>query len=160
MIIKSGIVRLMVLASFGSLAAPALGAEPYCKATLENVSAMLREAGYRAEAVVPEKGDRYVRSGAQGTGFRAYLYTCDKAGACEDLQFSAGFDLPNGLAAEKVNDWVRRKRYTRVWLDKEGDPYIEMDINLDGCVTPANVVANLRMWDHLLGQFKEHIGVK
>jgi len=159
MILKSG-NWLAMTALLAGLAAPTLAAEPFCKATLENVSAILRSAGYRAEPVIPEKGDRYVRSGTQGTGFRAYLYICDKAGACEDLQFSAGFDLPNGLSAEKVNDWVRRKRYTRVWLDKEGDPYIELDMNLDGCVTAENVVANLRMWDHLLGQFKEHIGVK
>lgn len=40
---------------------------------------------------------------------------------------------------DTVNSWNRTKRYSRAYLDKEGDPILESDLDLEGGVTVARI---------------------
>ena len=38
-----------------------------------------------------------------------------------------------------VNEWNRKKRFTKAYLDDDGDPTLEMDLDLEGGVTEGRV---------------------
>jgi hypothetical protein len=70
----------------------------------------------------------------------------------------SGFDLVSGTTLDVANAWNRDKRYGRVYLDDESDPYLEMDINLwGGGISPATFKDNLEIWESLLNDFQLHI---
>jgi hypothetical protein len=39
-----------------------------------------------------------------------------------------------------VNEWNRTKRYSRSYLDEEGDPFLELDLDLAGGVLKERIV--------------------
>ncbi len=55
----------------------------------------------------------------------------------ETLQCYAGFRSQRPL--EALNDWNREYRFTRAYLDQDGDVVLEMDLNLSGGVSLTNV---------------------
>ncbi len=59
------------------------------------------------------------------------------------LSFSVSFDVDRNLA-EKVNEWNKSKRFSRSYLDKEGDPVLQCDLELDGGITRARVADFLK----------------
>jgi len=44
----------------------------------------------------------------------------------------------------KVNEWNRDKKYSRAYIDDEGDPVLELDLDLTGGVTVARIKDFLR----------------
>ena len=45
---------------------------------------------------------------------------------------------------EKINEWNKTKRYSRTYLDDEGDPVLEVDLDLEGGVSRARVLDYLK----------------
>lgn len=45
----------------------------------------------------------------------------------------------NEASLEWVNTWNAEKKYTKSYLDSEGDPVLEMDLDLAGGVTDARI---------------------
>ena len=59
---------------------------------------------------------------------------------------------------EMANLWNRDRRFGRVYLDRTGDPYIEMDIGLAGDgIGRKNFDDALETWRILLQDFREFI---
>lgn len=57
-----------------------------------------------------------------------------------------------------MNEWNRKKRYTKAYLDDEQDPVIDMDIYLgDGGISIDNFRSWLDTWERAVGDFKSHI---
>ncbi len=73
-------------------------------------------------------------------GFRCQLFIADDA---EALQFHVSFGDGNATL-QKVNDWNATKRFSRTYLDDEGDPHLELDLDLAGGVTEARIKDYLR----------------
>ena len=74
------------------------------------------------------------------------------------IQFSAGYDLTEKIAPEKVNGWNEENRWTNVYLDEEEDPFIEMDLYLGhGGVTPENFTEWLDIWRVQVEEFEGYI---
>ena len=49
-------------------------------------------------------------------------------------------------------------RFTRAYLDKEGDPMLAMDVDLDdGGMSAALFIDNIEFWTTQLGIFQKHI---
>jgi hypothetical protein len=62
---------------------------------------------------------------------------------------------------ERINEWNRSQRFGRAYLDKDGDPVIEMDLDLDdGGLSAALFADNLEFWDAVLGKFERHVGFR
>lgn len=59
------------------------------------------------------------------------------------LQFYAGFS-GGGSSLAKVNKWNKDKRYSRSYIDDEGDPVLELDLDLTGGVTRERILDFLR----------------
>ena len=121
----------------------------------------LQQEGYSAKLGVDKVGDPMITSSVSGTTFQIYFYNCTDHKACATITFHSGYDLKTGIGLEKVNEWNRGKRFGRAYLDKEDDPILEMDVDLDdGGMSQALFIDNLQFWTSVLGEFEKHIGYR
>jgi len=147
--------------AIGLLAAsPALAQQVTAKDP-QSVARALVASGYRAEMKKDGEGDPMIMSASSGTKFGVFFYNCTNHANCATVQFHAGFDTDPGKAPslEKINAWNRTQRFGRAYLDNEGDPVIEMDIDLDdGGMSQPLFLDNLEFWVSVLAQFEKEIG--
>lgn len=61
------------------------------------------------------------------------------------------------VSLERINEFNRDYRFTRAYIDREGDPVLESDIELTGGVTELNVKEWVRTYRAVLQAFHEHI---
>jgi hypothetical protein len=61
----------------------------------------------------------------------------------ESMQFHAAFGDGNATL-KKVNDWNKKRRFSRSYLDDSGDPHLELDLDLAGGVTKSRIVDFLK----------------
>lgn len=57
----------------------------------------------------------------------------------KSLQFYA-YESDTNTKLETINRWNRDKRYSRSYIDKDGDPVLELDLDLEGGVTDKRIV--------------------
>lgn len=149
-----------------AIAAALLGASPALAQQVtandpQSVVRALAAAGYKAEVKKDSTGDPLILSASSGSKFGVFFYNCANNANCATVQFHAAFDMPAGKAPslDKLNLWNRSQRFGRAYLDKEGDPAIEMDIDLDkGGMSQALFLDNLEFWVSVMAQFEKEIG--
>lgn len=73
-------------------------------------------------------------------GFRCQMFVSDDASA---LQFHVSFRDGNATL-KKANTWNATKRFSRTYLDDEGDPHLELDLDLAGGVAEERIFDFLR----------------
>lgn len=134
-------------------------AQVYTRVTAFEIAEILQGAGYRAEMTTDSQGDPLIQSTTEGSTFAIYFYDCSDTAvrSCKSIQFAIGFDMAQGTTTAHVNDWNRRNRFAKVYLDDENDPWLEFDVNIEGGVTQANLRVILDLWAHLVADFKNHI---
>lgn len=121
----------------------------------------MQGAGFAAKLGVDRLGDPKIDSSASGTRFTVFFYNCTANKDCATVQFHSGFDLQTPVTLEQINEWNRSQRFGRAYLDKENDPVIEMDVDLDdGGLSRALFEDNLEFWTSVLGKFERHIGYR
>lgn len=123
---------------FGAAGAGAQGAgdpaEVVEEITGDRLAEVMRAEGYAVE--VDEDGDVVWKL----EGFRTLLLISEDKTA---VQFHIAFSDGNATL-KKVNDWNKTKRFSRTYLDDEGDPHLELDLDMAGGVTVARVKDFLR----------------
>ncbi len=103
-------------------------------------------------------GDPKIASRVSDTKFSVYFYGCEDKEDCTSIQFSAGYDLNEGITAERVNEWNLTKRFAKAYVDEEGDPFLEMDLNMDyEGVSLENFEDSLDVWRLLIEDFEDFI---
>jgi hypothetical protein len=121
----------------------------------------LQNGGYQAKLGVDKVGDPMVTSGYSGTTFQIFFYNCTNHVGCATVQFHSGYDFDKPLPLDTINEWNRSQRFGRAYLDKENDPILEMDLDLDdGGLSPALFIDNIEFWTSVLGKFEQHIGYR
>jgi len=147
----------LVLAFAASSAAPA--AEIVRAQDPESVVRAMQSAGYAAKLGTDKIGDPMITSGYSGTAFQILFYNCTNHRDCATVQFHVGFDLGKAPTLETMNEWNRTQRFGRAFLDKEQDPILEMDVDLDdGGLSHDLFVDNLEFWTSVMPKFEKHIG--
>jgi hypothetical protein len=68
------------------------------------------------------------------------------------------FDLDKGLTADKINEWNLGKRYIKAYIDSEGDPWGQYDVNLSPGRTYEGLDDDFGVWRLTLPVFKSFIG--
>jgi hypothetical protein len=117
--------------------------------------------GYVAKLGIDKVGDPMITSGAAGTTFQVFFYNCTNHKDCATVQFHSGYDFEQPLPLETLNEWNKSERFGRAFLDKENDPILEMDVDLDdGGVPPLLLIDNLEFWTSVLAKFEKHIGYR
>jgi hypothetical protein len=72
-----------------------------------------------------------------------------------NCQLYAGFRADCSI--KRVNEWNRTKRFSRAYIDDEGDPCIEADLDFDGGVTDTAVQEFIRTFRLSVRQFARFI---
>lgn len=102
--------------------------------------------------------DPKISSRVSDTKFSVYFYGCQDNMNCSSIMLKAGYDLNTGISALKINEWNRDKRFSKAYIDDEGDPFLEMDVNLDfDGVGDKNFEDTLDWWRLLVEDFEEFI---
>ncbi|MEP6785411.1 MAG: YbjN domain-containing protein [Sphingomonadales bacterium] len=137
----------------------AAAAQTVTAATPQSVVAALQAGGYKAVLSKDSSGDPRVESAASGSKFVVTFYGCTKNVACKTVTFYAGWS--GGKATQdQINEWNMNRRFSRAYIDKDGDPVIEFDVDLDdGGMSQALFVDNLQFWESAMGGFKKHLGL-
>jgi len=126
--------------------------------TLEEMEAILKEEGYRYERV---KEGEVVYFRLRMAGLRALLFLFDcKEGRCESLQLYATFSMEKPPTLERINRWNQEKRFSRAYLDQDGDSVLESELDLQGGVTRRAIALFLDLFEESLSQFAAWIGFR
>ena len=154
-------VHLLAFAAFaGFTAVPADAQMVRAQDPQSLVNAMQKE-GYTAKLGVDKIGDPMITSGYSGTTFQVLFYNCTNHRECATVQFHSAYDFDNVLPLQTINEWNSSQRFGRAFLDKENDPVLEMDVDLDdGGVTPLLFIDNLEFWVSILPKFEQKIGYR
>ena len=145
-----------LIAAATLLASPALA--ELTQADPDQLSALISSKGYPVEQGTDDIGDPQLVVKSEGTAFYIQFYGCGEDHLnCTSVQFLAAFDMADGMTAEQALGWSRDQRFTSVYLDDEQDPFLQMDMNIDGGVSEANFTDNLEIWRSSLSAFKDYI---
>ncbi len=126
-------------------------------AVVQEVAASLKAKGLSTEITSDKDGDPLIKSIYESTKFSVYFYECGSKQRCKSIQFAAGFSVDGALSASKVAEWNRRKRFGRVYLDNDSDPWIEMDMDLEHGATTEALTNNLDRWQLVIHEFRKFI---
>jgi hypothetical protein len=125
----------------------------------ETLVSALQAAGYSAKMEKDGTGDPMIVSGTNGHPFRVIFYGCKEHKDCATITLAAGFDKKSATSLDSINEWNRKNRFGRAYLDEEGDPILGMDVDLDdGGLSRALFTDNLEFWAAVTGAFQKHIG--
>ena len=127
-------------------------------ADVDQISGIMKEEGLQAK-LEEEDGKRYIVSGMSGYTFVVRPYGCDDEGKdCKWVQFRAAFAPQNKPSLQEVNDFAADNFFGRFYVDKDADPVIEMDIDLEaGGMSRELFVDNIAYWDFILSKFGEFV---
>jgi hypothetical protein len=121
----------------------------------------LQSGGYTAQLGTDKVGDPMITSGVSGTNFQIFFYNCTDHLQCATVQFHSGYDLSTPVSLDRINEWNSSQRFGRAYLDKESDPILEMDVDLDdGGLSSLLFIDNVEFWASILGRFEKHIGYR
>ncbi|WP_228243713.1 YbjN domain-containing protein [Porphyrobacter sp. GA68] len=114
------------------------------------VAAAMRYAGYPAVITKDALGDPMIETEYAGYKGTVLFYGCDTQthSGCDALQLSVGLDRSAPLDNAAVSGFMRKQRFASVFLDDEGDPWIQFDIvTLGGIPAPVFLKAlDLYSW--------------
>lgn len=139
----------------GGVTAPAGAA--YQAVTKADIIAVLTSSGYTYEDSSQSGGDPVLRVTAKnGIIFDIFFFGC-QAGACQRLQFKAGWTMSQAVPLADLNkyhqDWVFGRVYH---LDNNGQPefWLDMAFIAKGA-TRQNIIENLAWWETISTQVRD-----
>jgi len=151
------IAKTLFAAAALTVAAPA--AAQNVTADPQRLVAAMQAAGYQAELGKDNTGDPMITSAGSGTKFVVLFYNCTNHTACTTIQFQTAWAMKTKPTLASINEWNHANRFGRAYIDKEGDPGVMMDVNLDkGGMSPALFRDNLDVWVAVLAALKRHLG--
>lgn len=125
-----------------------------------NIDGVLNTARQFGSAAISRQtnGDPLIAGNINNYRYTLRFLNCADRPACDDLNFHVGFQIKP--SPEVINAWNADKRFSRAYLDAEGDAILEMDVELKGGISPGNLSASFNTWRLSLAQFIQHIDFK
>jgi len=156
--ILSKSVLLAMTATVMSLTAPA-SAQMVTPKNPQAIAAAVKEKGLPAKLVLPDDNNPYIESNYNDMKFLVLFMNCDDNHQnCTTLQYYMGFNDAKDTTLEQLNEWNKSKRFARAYRDDEGDPVLEMDVDLDfGGIPKVNLVETLNPWSALMDAYHSHL---
>lgn len=153
-LIRPALAGLAAVAALSAMPAAAKNVT----ADLDQIAGLLRKAGYTIEQK-GEKGDRYLSVDNDGPVSLIIPYGCDDRGRkCKSVQFYTGFSPKQKPTLEAMNAYARENRWGRIYLDKDNDPAIELDVDLEqGGMSEELFLDNVAYWNTIAANFSEFV---
>lgn len=124
----------------------------------ESIADLMRTEGFKAELVTRQNGAVEIASESGGAQFWLYFQACEADfTGCEVITFSSGFDFETAQLPDVIGDW-NMARYSKAYLDADGDPFVEFNVNMKHGVSPENFVDTLHWFTTEMDSFMDHIG--
>jgi hypothetical protein len=118
----------------------------------QSLVAALQAKGFQAE-LGTTGGEPSISSGAGGVKFKIYFENCTAGKACTTVTFATGFTDIDSTPA-RLNEWNSKNRFTRAFIDKENDPVLAMDLDLDHQgISRANFGEYLDIWSSAASKY-------
>jgi hypothetical protein len=95
------------------------------------VEAALTAAGYPGKVETGSSGSPIIKVKTDSLSFLVSFTGCKENKNCTSVAFFTAFASPIKPTLQAVNNWNSNKRFGRVYTDNEGDPVIQMDLDLD-----------------------------
>lgn len=122
------------------------------------IKAIVESQGWPATLISKPGDDPYIESTRSGLKFLVLFMNCTDNKNCKTLQYYMGFSDAKNVTLEKLNKWNKGKRFARGYKDDEGDPVLEMDVDLDFAGIPReNVGETLNTWAALMDSYREFV---
>ncbi len=119
----------------------------------------LQNGGYKAILSKDSTGDPRIESASSGAKFYINFYGCKQNINCTTITLYSAWSKKD-VSMSQMNDWNKAKRFSRVYIDKDGDPAMEFDVDLDdGGMSEALFIDNIQFWELSIANFKKHIGL-
>lgn len=125
----------------------------------DTVRKLMQDEGYRAKLTPPgtDGEPATIESSTGGVNFRVRFAMCDEAGEnCRAILFLSGFQ-DHALDSDTVETW-NRDRFSKVYLDQEGDPFLEFSVLLNDGLNAPNLRDTLNWWAGELELFARETG--
>jgi Putative bacterial sensory transduction regulator len=153
-------VKTALIIAAALIAIPGVASAQMAQAKYPNsIVTALQEGGYKAILTKDSTGDPKIESASSGSRFFINFYGCTKNVDCKTVTFYAGWTGTN-VSMNQANEWNKVKRFSRAYIDKDGDPALEFDVDLDdGGMSQALFIDNVEFWEASLANFKKHIGL-
>lgn len=148
----------LAMATIASLAAVPAHAELVNASNPATIKAIVESQGWPATLVSKPGDDPYIESNRNGLKFLVLFMNCTEGRNCKTLQYYMGFSDAKQVPLEKFNQWNKEKRFARAYRDDEGDPVLEMDVDVDFNGIPReNIGETFNTWSSLMDTFREFI---
>lgn len=123
----------------------------------ESVASVIRGKGFDVELTKDDEGDPMIRAGGKGYKFLVLFYGCTDGRDCTTLGLYAGW-TDSSADIDRINRWNRDNRFGRAYIDKDGDPVVEMDIDLDdGGMSRLLFEDHIEFWMSIMSQYSKYI---
>lgn len=144
---KRSIVALALLTSVAN-------AEDLISATDVNKILNIAKGYGSARLTKDSSGDPLIKGKINGIAYSLYFENCDDE--CTVVQFYAGWaDVE--VSQDRLNTWNRDKIFGKAYQDEDGDPVLEMSVNLDYGVTVDNFDDTFDYWKLILQSFESTV---
>ncbi|MRX49681.1 YbjN domain-containing protein [Paracoccus sp. S-4012] len=110
-----------------------------------------------ADLQTDDAGDPQIIGRMDGQQYAVSFYGCEGGKDCTNLQFAAVWVVDGAVTAEAVDAWNEAKRFGKAYLDEDGDPWLEMDVNLAFGVTRQNLDDTFDWWKVVVDGFIDEV---
>ncbi|GAB0153733.1 MULTISPECIES: YbjN domain-containing protein [Marinobacterium] len=101
-------------------------------------------------------GDPLITGRIDSNKYGIYFYNCEDNKDCENIVFSAAWaDQPVSL--QRINEWNETQLFGTAYLDEDGDPNIDMPVNLKYGVSSSNFDDTIDWWMLTMKEFEKYI---
>lgn len=141
-----------------ALAASAPLAAKNVTADVDQIAAILQQEGYQAKRAGKGSEPR-IETSMEGYTAAIYFFGCNDQGKdCKSVQFYAGFNPKTNPSLDAMNKYSQENRFGWVYLDSEGDPVIEMDLDLEaGGMSEELFIDNMAYWTTIMSKFADMV---
>jgi hypothetical protein len=110
-----------------------------------------------AELEKSKSGDPHIRGRISGTIYGVVFYGCRNHERCRSIQLYSSWEMSDKPGLERINEWNKKKRFGKAYLDEVDDPFLEMDVEMEFGMTRRNLEECFRNWELVLKEFKEEV---
>lgn len=147
-------------AALSCLALVVLSSPAFASVSVSDVQSLLSERGARVELTERRAGDPYLDVTSGGLYWRLYFVDCGTTmpQTCTSMTMEASFSHVARKSLDVANDWNASRRFTRAFLDRNGDPNLATDFTLIDASRDA-VGVSLARWTSDIKRFQDFLGV-
>lgn len=155
--IRFGVNSYAIAGSLALLmAAPIANAEQLISAQEPEVILEVAKGFGSANLDKDSSGDPRITGRIEGVKYGITFYGCNSGKECDDVVFVAAWS-DTDVSLNDVNGWNLKKKFGKAYIDKDGDPRLEMAVNLEYGVSKENFEDTFDWWSTALKEFKQTV---